>query len=531
MSITYPTSSPAWNTPVTLTLEFGTQIIRGQDGAEQRWMTHAGRASWTLPYNHITLAERDALLAVFESAKGSFDQTVSLTFLGTTYTGLYFDTDELEFTEATNKTWTGVVKLCTVVRTAETTAVPSDFPTLSTGAKLQLPYRYSRRFDTVAMQTEGGRVAYANQGYSARKWSVGGTVLTDAEASAIWNCFSYAQGMYRSFGFTDPDSAARYATCRFGSDKLEWRVLGAGQNAIQTTVQQVPLGTSASPVTAEITSSAITTWSAATNGADITVEAIGAGGGGATGGGTNVGVGGGGGAYARKVVPYASGTTITGIQIGVGGTAGVAGTDTKWNTSVVVAKGGGGGVTTTPGAGGAAASCTPTTGAFSGGAGGTRGSNSTGGAGGGGSAGPNGDGKAGGNGGGSGTGGGGGGAGGGSSTAGVAASGVSGAGGIAQDGTAGGIAGVGTTPPGNGSHGSGGGAGTPTDTHVDGADGGNGIEWGTSGGGGGGGGGSKQTGKGGRGGNYGGGGGGGAWPSGTGGTGGGGVIKITYVPA
>src|SRR5436190_57492 len=111
----YPTS-PAWNVPVTRTLTFNTSIFTGDDGTEQRSMIHAGRASWLLSYNRLTLAQRDVLMAAFQTAKGSFDQTLTLSFLGTTYTGVYFDSDELSFVENEPTVYSGSVKLCQVQR-------------------------------------------------------------------------------------------------------------------------------------------------------------------------------------------------------------------------------------------------------------------------------------------------------------------------------------------------------------------------------------------------------------------------------
>lgn len=285
-----------------------------------------------------------------------------------------------------------------------------------------------------------------------------------------------------------------------------------------------------------------TSWGGvSTDGSDIVIEAIGAGGDGHSGTASNVGTGGGGGAYAVKTVPYTSLASVSGITIGAGG----SGTDTNWNSGVVIAKAGVNATDGGAGSGGAAASCTPSTGAFSGGIGGAIGANSRPGAGGGGSAGPNGDGKAGGVGGGGTSayqGAGGGGAGGGSSTAGGVSGGVSsGAGGTAQDGTAGGAGVSGDGQAGNpGSHGSGGSGGAIATSGTSGAggSGGNGVEFdathGAGGGGGGGGGGvASIAGDGGAAGSYGGGGGGGGFGTshGAGGTGGGGLIVITYTPA
>jgi hypothetical protein len=234
----YPTD-PAWATPIVVSLEFQTTIATGKNGTEQRWALHPGKQSWVLPYGMLTLAQRDTLLSFFETCKGAYDQTISLTINGATFTGCYLDGDAMSFTESKPTQFEGSVTIRQVSRTRDVGSVPTDFPALSTGAKLQLPYTHSKTFNTVSVKTEGSRFAYPNRSTTLRTWTVGGSVLTDAEAQAIWDCFRYARGRWATFGFTDPDSATRYANCRFGADKLDWHILGAGVNSLQTTIQEL----------------------------------------------------------------------------------------------------------------------------------------------------------------------------------------------------------------------------------------------------------------------------------------------------
>ena len=236
---TYPVSNPAWAVPVVRSLKFQTGIAQGVNGTEQRWMLTTGAESWSLSYPHLSVAQRNTLLTLFESSKGAYAQTVNLTFGGTNYTGLYFDGDSLAFTETDPNVCAGTVKLSTVVRAADTGTLLADFPALGTGAPMQRPYAYTRTFDTAAVRTEGGRYAYPRRSASLRTWTAGGPAITDAEAAAIWSMFKLAGGQWRSFGFTDPDSTTRYANCRFGSDSLDWRILGPNQNSIQATIQQL----------------------------------------------------------------------------------------------------------------------------------------------------------------------------------------------------------------------------------------------------------------------------------------------------
>jgi hypothetical protein len=235
----YPTSNPAWSAPVVRSLKFQTGVGQGVNGTEQRWMLSTGVESWSLPYPHLSVAQRDTLLSLFESSRGAYDQTISLTFAGTVYAGLFFDGDSLEFTETDANVVAGTVKLSTAVRAADTGALPADFPVLGTGARMQRPYTHGKTFDTSAVRTEGGRYAYPRRAASLRTWTAGGGALTDAEAAAIWSMFKLACGQWRSFGFTDPDSSTRYASCRFAADSIDWRILGPNQNAVVVTIQQL----------------------------------------------------------------------------------------------------------------------------------------------------------------------------------------------------------------------------------------------------------------------------------------------------
>lgn len=308
-----------------------------------------------------------------------------------------------------------------------------------------------------------------------------------------------------------------------------------------------------------------------TDGTPITIQALAGGGAGGhvvDGSPDFTAPGGGGAAFATDRVPYASGSPVTGIQIGAGGVGATGngtstdGTDTIWNSGVVVAKAGkkGNAATGAAGQGGQADDCTPPEGAFSGGDGGPGQSSSTqqSGSGGGGAAGPFGDGKDGGLGGGHPlySGAGGGGNGGGSATDGEpAGAGDGAAGGVSQDGTPGGEGGLAAptiddtpTPGAPGVNGSGGGGGGGLDSQLTahhgqpGGQGGAGIDldpWHGSGGGGGGSGANSNLGgisePGGDGGLYGGGGAGGGWEysganSGAGGDGAPGLIVVNYTP-
>jgi hypothetical protein len=235
----YPTTAPIWRAPLIRSMEFQTGIATGRNGTEQRWAIHPGKETWTLNYPSLSLTERDTLLTLFTGQKGAYDQTLTFTLNGTTYTGCYFDSDELSFVESFPGQYAGKVKLAQAARVADSGTLPTDFPALDTGAPLQRPYTHARSFDTDTVKTEGNRYAQYKRSGSLRSWSAGGTVITDDEAQDIWDMFCLARGRWGEFAFTDPDSGTRYEHCRFASDQAEWQMQGAGVSSLTVTIQQV----------------------------------------------------------------------------------------------------------------------------------------------------------------------------------------------------------------------------------------------------------------------------------------------------
>jgi len=237
--MTYPTS-PAFSFPVTRGLEFATQILAGRNGTEQRWMTHAGRESWDLSYPMLSIADRGTLLAFADSCLGAAAQSIDFTFLGTTFHLCYLVADTLSAVESDPTYFAATVKLAQVVRAPDSGSVPSSFPALANGCPMQRPYTHGHVWDTVAVQTEGGRYVRSNRTSVLRSWTAGGAAITMAEAQSIWDMFRLCRGRFHTFGFTDPDSGVEYSTCRFADDKLEWRMQEGGHSSVQVNIVQVP---------------------------------------------------------------------------------------------------------------------------------------------------------------------------------------------------------------------------------------------------------------------------------------------------
>lgn len=235
---TFP-ATPVPSYPVGRALEFSTVIASGVNATEQRAARTTGEERWVLQYDQITLADRDTLLAAFETAKGNVDQSLDFTFNGTTYSGCFIEAASVQAAERKLGQWSLSLTLRQVRRAADSGALPSDFPALASGNPLQIPYTYQRAFDNVIVRSEGGRFVYYNQATSLRLWFAGGPALTDADAQTIWDMFRRAGGRFKPFAFTDPDSGTRYATCRFADDAIEWHYLGPNVNQVVAKIQQL----------------------------------------------------------------------------------------------------------------------------------------------------------------------------------------------------------------------------------------------------------------------------------------------------
>ena len=238
---TYPdplNSGATWRTPLKRTLAFQTGLVRGQDTTEQRWSITPGEESWELTYQDLISSDRDQLLTFMESAKGPFDSTLQFVFSGTTYNDCFFDLSHVQFTEQKQGSLSDAKIVLRQVRRAADAGSPGSFPVLSSGAVTQLPYTLGRSWDVVAVRTEQARSAFYNRATGLRSWTVGGPLLSDADALALWNHFRKSHGKLTTFSFTDPDSGTVYSSCRYGSDAVDWIYNGPRQNQMVTTVEQ-----------------------------------------------------------------------------------------------------------------------------------------------------------------------------------------------------------------------------------------------------------------------------------------------------
>lgn len=91
--------------PATIARRFPVAVLKFTDGTEQRYRQSAAVDRLVLDLSQITKAEKDSIVDFFETCKGSFDATWSITLDGSTYPYMAFAGDELKPVETENGIW------------------------------------------------------------------------------------------------------------------------------------------------------------------------------------------------------------------------------------------------------------------------------------------------------------------------------------------------------------------------------------------------------------------------------------------
>lgn len=116
----------------------------------------------------------------------------------------------------------------------------ADFPTLVTGARVQLPYTFKRIFQTSRNDQETGkRYAWSNRAIAKRRWEWSTSSISDAECNDLKIFFDARSGQYETFGFTDPHDGVYYPKCRFASE-FERRFVSKDVNSVMLVIETVP---------------------------------------------------------------------------------------------------------------------------------------------------------------------------------------------------------------------------------------------------------------------------------------------------
>jgi hypothetical protein len=97
--------------PVTIGTRYPVKVLQFDDGTEQRFRESAGVVRLTLSLEGMTKTEKDAVVTFFNTSKGSFDATWSITLGASTYSYMAFASDIIDPVEQQNGMWSVTVQL------------------------------------------------------------------------------------------------------------------------------------------------------------------------------------------------------------------------------------------------------------------------------------------------------------------------------------------------------------------------------------------------------------------------------------
>ncbi len=234
--------------PFVLRYEFLTGVSAWQSGAQQRWIRRAGaQVRLELPYAHLSHAQKDVVKAAITSAKGRFDQTLSLTLFGTTVTNLGLDADEWAALENPTTQYTAPLKLTqSIMQNLSPASAGAPFPALANGAPGVLPFAQKKRYQTVSQRVEaganytyaefaGGLAGYPGDGLMA--WEFSEERLSDADAATRISHFIANFGRAYSFVFTDPEDSTAYPKTHYASDDLVVTFRGVNDASVRIALE------------------------------------------------------------------------------------------------------------------------------------------------------------------------------------------------------------------------------------------------------------------------------------------------------
>lgn len=198
---------------------------------------------WELSWTTLTRTNRTTLDDFLKAVRGQY--VGDITFTDPWDSVAYvcrLGADSLPLQEAAYSRWAAKMMLIEVPGTYTPKAAVTAFPTLSTGAVVELPYTMDRRYHTVIKATLDGREKRYDDFADAnglRVWSVGGDVLSDAEALALLNCWEGNYGPYRPMTFTEPEIGTNIAAAHFVETEITHTLVEYNANALRMTVEEL----------------------------------------------------------------------------------------------------------------------------------------------------------------------------------------------------------------------------------------------------------------------------------------------------
>jgi hypothetical protein len=199
--------------------------------------------AFEIPWNTLTSAQRLVVDDFFVSVRGRIlgDIDFQDPWDNVHYT-CRMELDEQSLEEPVNKRWSATIRLIEVSAfKALKPAVPA-FPTFTSGAVVQLPYRMSRQYRTVVeRQQDDSEKRFEDYAVASgiQRWAVGGDVLDDTNAAALLNAWEGNAGPYRSMSFTEPERGIAYPTVHFLETELIHEMTQPCSNSVRLTLEEL----------------------------------------------------------------------------------------------------------------------------------------------------------------------------------------------------------------------------------------------------------------------------------------------------
>ncbi len=215
--------------PVTVTYRFSTNIMKNENGSEDRNIRDFGRVKFDLTWGALIQSEKNTLKSFADAAKGRDDASSTLTFRGTTYTNLGLDSDTFSAVENTTTQYDVKMTFSQAITQDLSPGTPGQpFPTFANGSISQLPWTQRKGFRTDLSATSyGPRFPWAWYGAGLTDfpddglmgWNVGGQTVSDADIAVLVAHFIANAGMYGDFTYPDEDGTP-HTKVRYDSDEL-----------------------------------------------------------------------------------------------------------------------------------------------------------------------------------------------------------------------------------------------------------------------------------------------------------------------
>jgi len=229
----------------THSLVIRSDVKQFRSGKEQRYAISGLLNLFKFPYSNLKWTEVVSLRDFVITQKGAFDSSWSITLRDPftlsdrSYANMGLDSDTFEYTETQNGRYSVSLSASQTVGEAVTVNPQAAYPALSTGAKVQLPNKVGLNYSTLRNDLDcGKRIAYYSWSSPLRVMNLEYADITDAEVQTIVTHYQKAGGPVNPFSFTDPDSAAVYAVCRFSPDPISITRISKNSNRLTVGVEQ-----------------------------------------------------------------------------------------------------------------------------------------------------------------------------------------------------------------------------------------------------------------------------------------------------